>query len=127
MMRAQSRGREDRRRVCRKADGEGHGEDWGLHPSVGKEEKGAVLGCILHTHQSVHSAHTCVRTRTPQSELPRMSGRDAAAPHSGCCLPSGTSESGVADGVNHLREVKITHRARSHYIMDVKVGEVIRG
>lgn len=68
MMRAQSRGREDRRGVCRKADGEGHGEDWGLHPSVGKEEKGAVLGCILHTHQRVHSAHTCVRTQINHSQ-----------------------------------------------------------
>lgn len=69
MMRAQSRDREqDRRGVCRKADGEGHGEDWGLHPSVGKEEKGAVLGCILHTHQGMHSARTCVCAHTHHSQ-----------------------------------------------------------
>lgn len=33
----------------------------------------------------------------------------------------------VVDGVNHLREVKITHGVRAHYIKDVKVGEVIIG
>lgn len=71
VVRAQSRGREDRRGVCRKADGEGHGEDWGLHPSVGKEEKGAALGCILHTNTRGCILHTraCAHTHHSQSSL----------------------------------------------------------
>lgn len=55
---------------------------------------------------------------------------EAAAPCSGMAV--GLSflwepEPEVADGVNHLREVKITHGVRSYYIKDVKVGEVIIG
>lgn len=39
----------------------------------------------------------------------------------------GCAEPEVADGVNRLREVKITKRVRSYYIKDAKVGEVIIG
>lgn len=55
---------------------------------------------------------------------------EAVTPHSRCVvfrLGCAQDEPEVADGVNHLREVKITERVRSYYIKDVKVGEVIIG
>lgn len=70
------------------------------------------MGCNPHTHHS-------------QSHLGRLV-RSSCSPV-GVIFHLGHAEPEVADGVNHLREVKITHRVRSYYIKDVKVGEVIIG
>lgn len=66
----------------------------------------------------MHPAH--IRVRVWQKQLLHTAGVLSS-------IWDTHAEPEVADGVNHLREVKITESVRSYYIKDAKVGEVIIG